>query len=76
MPRDVGRLDNIVDQLERLQREADGILDAYTDERMSNSPSGTSFGTMKHWVFRSIGSTLDRVAALKLVRGALTISTT
>jgi hypothetical protein len=71
MPRDVGRLDNILDQLQRLQRDADSILDAYTDERMSNSPPGTSFGTVKHWVFRSAGSTLDRVTALKLVREKL-----
>jgi hypothetical protein len=72
MPRDVGRLDNILDQLQRLQRDADVILDTYTDEQMSNSQPGTSFGTMKHWIFRTVGSTLDRVAALKLVRESLT----
>jgi hypothetical protein len=72
MPRDVGRLDSIVEQLQRLQHDANGILDAYIDEQMSNCPPGTSFGAMKHWVLRSVGSTLDYVAALKLVRDELT----
>jgi hypothetical protein len=74
MPRDVGRLDSIITKLEELERDANGILDAYTDEQMSNSPPGTSFGAMKHWVVRSVGAKLDYVAALKLVREKVTNS--
>jgi hypothetical protein len=69
---DTGRLDKIVKELERLQRDADGIIDSFVDYKIANAPHA-SFGQSKvHFVCRHAGSTLDRVAALKRVKAGLT----
>jgi hypothetical protein len=69
MPRAVGRLDDIVAQLERLQKDANQILDAYTDELICREPRGTSWGDLKYRkIAAPAGSTIDHIAALKLVR--------
>lgn len=69
MPRAVGRLDDIVAQLERLQKDANQIPDAYTDELICREPRGTSWGDLKYRkIAAPAGSTIDHIAALKLVR--------
>jgi len=73
MPRAVGRLDTIVAQLERLQKDANQILDAYTDELMCREPRGTSWGDLKYRkIAAPAGSTINHIAALKLVRQKIT----
>ena len=73
MARAVGRLDDIVAQLERLQKDANQILDAYTDELMCREPRGTSWGDLKYRkIATPAGSTIDHVNALKLVRERIT----
>jgi hypothetical protein len=73
MARAIGRLDTIVAQLEKLQHDANQILDAYTDELMCREPRGTSWGDLK---YRKIavpaGSTINHVNALKLIRDRIT----
>ena len=65
-----GRLDRIVADLERLQKEADEILNTYTDQLVSNATSGTSWGVTKYQQLAApAGSTMNRVAALKILRG-------
>jgi hypothetical protein len=71
MSKDVGRLDGIIAQLEGLHREANEVLDVYTDELMCNSPRGTSWGAVKRWLVAPAGSTTNYIAALKLVREKL-----
>jgi hypothetical protein len=69
MARAVGRLDDIVAQLESLQSDANRILNAYTDELMCREPRGTSWGDLKYRkIAAPAGSTINHVAALKLVR--------
>jgi hypothetical protein len=69
---DTGRLDKIVKDLERLQRDADGIIDSFVDYKIANAPH-TSFGQSKsYFACRHAGSTLDRVAALRHVKHELT----
>jgi hypothetical protein len=64
----VGRLDNLIKELERLHTDAQDIFDAHIDFVRSRAPS-VPFGVMK---FREIagpaGNTIDYVAALKIVR--------
>ncbi len=65
----MGRLDRIVTELERLQKDADEILDTYTDQLVSKEPAGTSWGVTKYSrVAYPAGSTINRVAALKMLR--------
>jgi hypothetical protein len=65
----VGRLDNIISELERLHTDAQDIFDAHVDYALTKDRSVKSFGVMK---FREIagpaGNTIDYVAALKIVR--------
>jgi hypothetical protein len=65
----VGRLDNIIHELERLHTDAQDIFDAHIDYVRCRAPSSVPFGTLK---FREIagpaGNTIDYVAALKIVR--------
>jgi hypothetical protein len=69
---DTGRLDQTIKDLERLQRDADGIIDSYVDYKIAAAPHA-SFGQSKvYLVCRHAGSTLDRVAALKHVKQELT----
>jgi hypothetical protein len=64
-----GRLDRIVADLERLQIEADEILNTYTDQLMTNVPYGTSWGVTKYkQLANPAGSTINRVAALKMLK--------
>lgn len=72
MPRDVGRLDSIITNLERLQKDANEIINTYTDGFLCNAAPGVSWGATKHWLVAPAGSTLNYVAALKLLREKLT----
>jgi hypothetical protein len=64
-----GRLDRIVADLERLQREADEILNTYTDQLVSTGPSGTSWGVTKYQQLAApAGSTFNRIEALKILK--------
>jgi hypothetical protein len=68
----VGRLDNIIKELERLHTDAQVIFDAHIDFVRCRAPS-VPFGVLK---FREIagpaGNTMDYVAALKIVRKKIT----
>ena len=68
----VGRIDRIIDELEQLHRDAQGIFNAHIDYVRCRAPS-VPFGTLK---FREIaepaGSTLNYIAALKIVRKKIT----
>jgi hypothetical protein len=72
MAYNVGRLDQIAGDLERLQHAADDIINGYVNRVISEAPIGTSWGSAKHWLVAPAGYVLDRVEALKLVRRALT----
>jgi hypothetical protein len=64
----VGRLDNIIKELERLHAEAQDIFDAHIDFVRWRAPS-VPFGILKfREIARPAGSTMDYVAALKIVR--------
>jgi hypothetical protein len=64
----VGRLDNIVRELERLHADAQGILNAHVDYLLAKSPK-ESFGALKYReIAEPAGSALNYIAALKIVR--------
>jgi hypothetical protein len=65
----VGRVDDIIAQLERLYQDANGIFDAYIEERRFQSPV-ISFGVLKaREIAEPAGSSMNYLAALKLLRG-------
>lgn len=73
MIRNVGRLDNIIEQLETLHKDAQGIFDAHVDCIMCGLPPGTSFGDVKRReIAIPAGSALNYVAALKMLREKFT----
>lgn len=72
MPRDVGRLDYIITNLERLQKDATEILNIHIDGLLCNAAPEVSWGATKHRLVAPAGSTLNYVAALKLLREKLT----
>jgi hypothetical protein len=68
----VGRLDDIISRLEKLQDDAQGIFDAHVDELRRQSP-GIPFGVVKACeISNRVGSTLNYVAALKMLREKFT----
>ena len=72
-PNPVGRLDNIIEQLEVLHADAQQIFNAHVDALLVRQPSGTAFGVLK---YREIAvpaeSALNYVAALKMLREKFT----
>ncbi len=67
-----GRLDKIINDLERLHHDAQEILNAYVTEKICNAPHA-SFGEAKaYYISRPAGSALNYIAALKHVRDYLT----
>lgn len=69
MAQNVSRLDSIIEQLEQLHKDAQGIFDAHVDCLMCDQPLGTSFGVLKaRAITTPAGSALNYVRALKLVR--------
>ena len=69
MAQKVSKLDPLITELEKLQSEANAIIDAHVDVLMLDQPRGASFGVTK---LRSIaepaGLTINHVMALKLLR--------
>lgn len=65
------RLDRIVSELEKLQSDADGIINTFV-QGLANQRNASFGATKAIEIFPFAGSTLDRVAALKHVRGELT----
>jgi hypothetical protein len=65
----VGRLDDIIDQLEKLHKDAHSIFDAYVDDLIC---PGMSFGVLKAHEIGRAGTTLDYIAALKMLREKIT----
>ena len=72
MAYNLGRLDQIVIDLGRLQDAADDIINGYVNRIVSEASSGTSWGGTKYRLVAPAGHVLDRVEALKIVRRALT----
>jgi hypothetical protein len=73
MPRQppVGRLDNIIRDLERLHNDAQDIFDSHIDALRCQCP-GIPFSVMKSCELTArAGSTLNYIAALKIVREAV-----
>ena len=63
------RLDRIMHELEILQNDADGIIDAHVNAYLARHPEIASWGEAKiRLIARPAGSTLNRVEALKVVR--------
>jgi hypothetical protein len=64
-----GKLDRIIVDLENLQSDAQDLIDAHVDRLASKYPQGTSWGVIKcREIAEPAGSTLDLVAALRLVK--------
>jgi hypothetical protein len=69
MAQNVSRLDSIIEQLEKLHKDAQNIFDAHIDCLMCDQPRGTSFGALKaRAITTPAGSALNYIEALKLVR--------
>jgi hypothetical protein len=67
------RLDRIIVELERLQHDAQDIIDAHVDCLVSKYPCGTGFGEIKsREIAEPAGLMLDIVAALKIVKERIT----
>jgi hypothetical protein len=63
------RLDRIMHELEALQNDADGIIDAHVNEYLAYHPELSSWGVAKiNLIARPAGATLNRIEALKIVR--------
>jgi hypothetical protein len=65
----VGRIDRIIQELERLQAEAQDIFNAHIDYVIAKTPEVIPFGTLKsREIAAPAGNTMNYVAALKIVR--------
>jgi hypothetical protein len=69
-PPAVGRLDNIIAELERLHHDAQDIFDAHIDFLCCRNP-GIPFGVLKSKA-RPAGNSLNYIQALKIVRAKVT----
>jgi hypothetical protein len=64
----VSRIDNTIKDLERLHAVAQDIFDAHIDYARCRTPT-VPFGTLKSRIIAApAGSTLNYIAALKIVR--------
>jgi hypothetical protein len=67
------RLDRIMHGLEVLQNDADRIIDAHINVWLAEHPEAVSWGEAKlRLVALPAGTTINRVAALKILRRGLT----
>jgi hypothetical protein len=64
------RLDRIVGELEKLQGDADGIINTFV-QGIANKHNASFGATKATVIFPFAGSTLDRVAALRHVKSQL-----
>ena len=63
------RIDRIMYQLEALQNDADGIIDAHVNAYLAQHPEAVPWGATKiELIAKPAGSTLNRIEALKVVR--------
>ena len=63
------RIDRIMYQLEALQNDADGIIDAHVNAYLAQHPEAVSWGATKiELIAKPAVSTLNRIEALKVVR--------
>jgi hypothetical protein len=68
----VGRLDNIIQELERLHRDAHDIIDAHVDSVHCQMP-GIPFGVLKsREIAQPAGNSLNYINALTIVRQKIT----
>jgi hypothetical protein len=69
---ETGRIDSIIAQLQRLHRDAHGIMNAYVDCAISGK-AGASFGTAKaNLIAGPAGSALDYIKALEIIKEKMT----
>jgi hypothetical protein len=67
------RVQQIIDQLEKLHDEAHKIFDARVDVIMCSKPYGTSLGATKmNYIMVPAGRTLDYIQALTNLRDGIT----
>jgi hypothetical protein len=66
------RLNRAIDELEKAEREAEDLLDEYTDELVASEPSGTSWGVVRYkQIMVPAGSRLNYLRALQQWRDRL-----
>ena len=65
------RLDRIIIELEKLQTDADGIINTFV-QGLANKRDASFGATKATAIFPFAKSTLDRIAALKHVKSELT----
>jgi hypothetical protein len=66
---EVGRLDNIISELERLHADAQDIFDAHINYRFHVERGKVPFGVLKsREIAAPAGSAINYVEALKIVR--------
>jgi hypothetical protein len=68
---DVSRLNSIIADLERIQKDADEIINTHIDGLLCNAAPGLSWGETRHRLLAPLGSRPNYVAALRLLRDRL-----
>jgi hypothetical protein len=66
---DSSRIEQIINELERLQKDANGIVNTYVDYLAAKS--GNSFTATKAAIIFPLGSQINFPAALRLIRNEL-----
>jgi hypothetical protein len=66
----VGRLDDMYSQLEQLHRDVHDIFDHHVEELRCQTP-GVPFGVIKATEMQRLGSDLDYLEAIKMLRRKL-----
>ena len=67
-----GKLNRVIEELEKAEQEATQILDEYTDALVANEPPHTSWGVVRfNKIMSPAGSRLNYVKALKQLRDKL-----
>jgi hypothetical protein len=62
------KIDEMIESYAKLNREAHDMIDLYLDElRLAVNP-GVPIGSLKQMTFNRAGSSLDMIAALKILR--------
>jgi hypothetical protein len=70
-PNPVARLDAIIAGYERLQKEADEIIDAYVEELRETQPGIPAASLRSLAITNRAGSTINVAAAMRLIRKTL-----
>jgi len=64
----VQKIDEMIEGYEKLNREAHDMIDLYLDELRLTVNPGIPVGSLKQMTFNRAGSSLDMIAALKILR--------